>query len=639
MTKLFPAWRQVTLPTVMLCAFQGIGIGCPSDGDSSGADGGVSLVQPEGFCPGSTDCGSNEGALLVGAAAVAFTPQGFEIANPLYLKNDRIDSCQPNLPSENETRCGELKNSIIYDDCGKDAICYGDDDYVEPDLDGTEGDGKSDFFLDCGRDRICPSDPSYVAPDADGSENDGLFQGLWIAGYGNNRPAMGVKDDLWARTIVLSQGETTVAMVTVDAVGLFYDEEQRIRDAVNEQRPGLVDLIVVQSTHTHEAPDTMGQWGLEDPYTGLQLGHGRDDDHMAALRDASVESIVSSLDQLQEATVHAGTRNTRVEGLLHDSRDPKIFDDTMTVLHFKAKESGETIATIVNWGNHPEILDSRNNYISSDFAHPLREGIENGLPATDTMPAHEGLGGIAIYQQGVVGGLIGPNGFEFTGRNGQVYENRYKTFERCDAYGALLAEEAFQALDEAVEVEAKDLRFATQTFEAPVKNQVFHVAIFNGWFDRALYQFDETQPLIEGNLPHLQTEVSHINLGPISWLTAPGELFPESFIGFKEEFSFGLPQTSEDNENPPDLSAAPEGPYIRDKMDAPYPILLGLAHDEIGYIVPNYDFKLHETSPWIEQPPGDHYEETNSIGPDAHPMLEENYQVLFEHEARYVSGN
>ena len=520
MIPLLSMWRKAILPFAVACT--ALSTGCPSDGDSAGTDAGPQTVHPEGFCPGTVACDSNAGPLLVGASAVAFTPEGFEVANPLYLKNDRIDSCQPNLPAENETRCGELKTNIIYDDCGKDAICYGDDDYVEPDLDGTEGDGKSDFFLDCGRDRTCPSDPSYVGPDADGSEGDGIFQGLWIAGYGNNRPAMGVKDDLWARTIVLSQGDTTVAMVTVDAVGLFYDEEVKIREAVEEQRPGQVDLIVVQATHSHEAPDTMGQWGLEDPYTGLQLGHGRDDNHMAALRNASVQSIIESLDQQKEASVFAATRNTRVEGFLHDSRDPKIFDDTMTVVQFKANDDDATIATIVNWGNHPEILDSRNNYISSDFAHPLRDRLENGLPATDTMSAHEGLGGVAIYQQGVVGGLIGPNGFEFTGRDGQVYENRYKTFERCDAYGALLAEEAFRALDEATQIDASGLRFATHTFEAPVTNQVFHVAIFNGWFDRALYQFDETQPLIEGNLPHLLTEVSLIHLGPISWLTAPG---------------------------------------------------------------------------------------------------------------------
>jgi hypothetical protein len=630
MTTIKSLWTT-GLPFVIFAALCST-LGCPDPEETTDVDAGPADSTPENYCPGLEGCLTNDGTLMAGAAAVAFTPQNFEIANPLYLKNDRPDYCEPGLPDETETRCGELKNSIIYDDCGFDAICYGTDAYIEPDADGSEGDGKPDYFLDCGRDRLCPTDEGYVAPDADGTEGDGIFQGLWIAGYGNNRPAMGVKDDLWARAVVFSQGETTVALVTVDAVGLFYDEEVRIREKIAEERPGAVDLVIVQSTHTHEAPDTLGQWGLEDPYTGLQLGHGRDEGHMEALRSSCVEAVVTSLDQLQEATMRVGTKNTRVAGFLHDSRDPQIFNDTMTVIQVDAASSGDAIATLVNWGNHPEILDSRNNYISSDYAHALRQSLENGLPATDTLSAREGLGGVAIYQQGTVGGLMGPNGFEITGRDQTVYENRYKTFARCDAYGELLAEEAFSALDNAEPIAPDGLRFSAQTYDAPVKNQIFHVAIFNGWFDRALYQFDRDLPIQEGNLPNLRTEVALIYLGPVAWLTAPGELFPESFVGYSEEFSFDLPQTDENNENPPDLSAAPEGPYINEKMGAAYPILLGLAQDEIGYIVPTYDFKLHEASPWLEEPLGDHYEETNSIGPDSHPLMEKIHQLLFDFE-------
>jgi hypothetical protein len=45
--------------------------------------------------------------------------------------------------------------------------------------------------------------------------------------------------------------------------------------------------------------------------------------------------------------------------------------------------------------------------------------------------------------------------------------------------------------------------------------------------------------------------------------------------------------------------------------------MLGLAHDELGYINPPYDFKLDEDGPYILEPPGDHYTETNSTGPGA----------------------
>lgn len=630
---------------------------CPSPEQSPNDDAGPAPVVPDTSCPGGPGCASADGELFAGAAKRKVTPTGFEIAKAAYLDGDRPDFCEPGLPAGSGTVCGELKSNRL-DDCGNDAVCFGDEGYAGPDADGSEGDGKPDYFWDCGRDRICPppagvpeegalatngvdddgdgaiDEGPWTAPDADGSEGDGLFQGLWIAGYGNNRPAMGVKDDLWARAVVFSQGDVTVALVTVDAVGLFYDEAVRVRERVEAARPGAVDLVILQATHTHEAPDTMGQWGLEDVYAGLQFGHGRDEAHMELIRSGAAEAILEALDGATPVELRVGTVNTRVDGFLHDGRDPQIFEDTLTAVHVVAKDSGATVATLVNWGNHPESLDSRNNFISSDYPHALRKAIEGGLTATSRYGAHEGLGGVAIYQQGLVGGIMGPNGFPITGRDGAVYENRYKTFARTDAYGELLAEQAFQALEGASVIEAPRLRFSRKVYRAPVRNQIFHVGFFNGWFDRGLYDFDETLPIDDENVPWLETEVALVYLGPLAWLTAPGEMFPETFVGFDEAQSFGVPTIDPDNPNPPDLAKAPAPPYLKERLGVTYPLLLGLALDETGYLVPPYDFQLHPTSPWLDEAEGDHYEETNSIGPDAVPLYLENAGVLLEHEAK-----
>ena len=46
----------------------------------------------------------------------------------------------------------------------------------------------------------------------------------------------------------------------------------------------------------------------------------------------------------------------------------------------KPNAPDETIATFVNWGNHPESLGGDNPLLTSDFAHYLREGLEKGVP-------------------------------------------------------------------------------------------------------------------------------------------------------------------------------------------------------------------------------------------------------------------
>ena len=105
-----------------------------------------------------------------------------------------------------------------------------------------------------------------------------------------------------------------------------------------------------------------------------------------------------------------------------------------------------------------------------------------------------------------------------------------------------------------------------------------------------------------------------------------GELLPELAIGGYDGSRInapGVPLIEDGNVNPPDVSKAPEGPYIKERMQSTYPWLIGLANDELGYIIPPYNFELADTMPWVNEAPGDHYEETNSLGPDMAPLVDQ----------------
>ena len=82
--------------------------------------------------------------------------------------------------------------------------------------------------LDCGCDQLCPGDEGYVAPDE--GEGDGTFDAIWLAGYNSARPANFVHDDIWARTLFLSQGDVDVALVSVDLVGFFWSDVELLRE-------------------------------------------------------------------------------------------------------------------------------------------------------------------------------------------------------------------------------------------------------------------------------------------------------------------------------------------------------------------------------------------------------------------------
>jgi hypothetical protein len=122
-----------------------------------------------------------------------------------------------------------------------------------------------------------------------------------------------------------------------------------------------------------------------------------------------------------------------------------------------------------------------------------------------------------------------------------------------------------------------------------------------------------------------------MRLGPVTLYTLPGELFPEVAIGgFDGSKAFGRPVVDPNNPNPPPLDEAPVGPYLSDRLPGDYRWPLGLANDEIGYLVPEYDYELHPSAPYFTQADGDHYEETNSVGPQALPRVRAVFDRLLD---------
>jgi hypothetical protein len=655
-------------------------------------------IQPDIYCPGGAGCPhSDDDALYVGAAKRDVTPTGWEIAKVEFLTDKNGDECLPQMEQQfGLNRCGSL-HEYYNRDCGNDQICpenFGpnleqgeqatdgrdndqdglvdadDRDYRPefggpgPDADGSESDGVLDYFWDCGLDRLCPGnvpesgaeatdgidndgdgavdgdDVAYPGPDE--GEGDGEFQGLWISN-GDNRPAFGIKDPMWVRTMVFKSGETTVAILALDAYGFFYNEVLRIRAAVAErlgEQGADVDYVMLSSTHTHEVPDTLGMDGPRDPAVeDWPEEHGRLPGFNAFIVEQAADSVIEAVNGLQRAELRVAETRTGYEGFYHDGEDPQIIDDRLLVVQAVAQDGGATIGTLVNWANHPEILGFDNNFSSSDYAHALRQTIEEGIAAGPGGPAYEGLGGVALYQVSMAGGLMAPNKFDFTGYDGTEYpytdadgHANVKTFERNDAYGENIAVVALAALaDSAETVSNGRVSVRAKSFQIPVDNLLFHLLFYIDVFDREFVDWDPAAPIDENNRPKMETEVSIIEIGPITLLTVPGEGFPESAIGgYDGSWTPGglSAITTAGNPNPPDVSQAPDGPYWLDFVDSKYEYMVTLANDQIGYLVPPWRFELDESSPWWDDAPGDHYCETMSLGIESVPRIEENLRGL-----------
>ena len=517
---------------------------------------------------------------------------------------------------------------------------------------------------DCGYDGVCPGDAGYTAPD-DG-EGDGIMQGAFIAGFTAGRPAKycpeeligcdGVEccvsrlahDDLKVQVSVIRVGDVTVGFAALDSVGWFHTDIERIRRRISKDVD--LDLFIMGASHSHEGPDTVGQWG---PGSGLPLATGRDPKFIQKIYDQTVAGVEEAIANLEPAVAYAGVIDDGVEGMaFNDSRTPFIVDDNIPVVRLMRKSDGTPIATMLSVANHAEAVWSENSYLTADYFHFARKYVRDGLEAAGDAPALDGLGGVTAMFAGAVGGLVYPRSFPARAYDGT--EVTEMGFPKADAMGQRIAQAVLEGAKtgKLVEVAGDDLEFATKRYLTSIQNPVFLLAALSiKVFRRDMYNVLTIGTNYTPDFPLVMSQVAVVRLGDVSFFTAPGELFSELLVGgypgkgsvqdptigdvlgFKwepncDEDGLQTPDGDGTNPciikpdavNPPDWTAAPDGPYMYERIPGRVPFFVGLGMDFLGYMVPPYDFQYDGA-----EAPGDHYEETNSAGremvPDWHSAM------------------
>lgn len=423
---------------------------------------------------------------------------------------------------------------------------------------------------------------------------NGRFDAVWMAGFQNKKPAQGVHDPLWARCMVIDDGKTRVAMVALDIIGLGHNEVIKIRERLAAQAG--ITYAIITSTHVHEGPDTIGLWGEN------YFSSGVNPDYMETVRRRTVQAIETAAANLRPAVLRWATDASSAAPMLADTRPPLVYDQNLHIIQALDAEADTTLGTLLCWGNHPETLWSDNLLISSDFPHYWRHYVEKGIYSGDSLIA-KGLGGTAIFFTGAIGGLMTthPDIAITDPVSGQTFTKG--SFQKADAQGKLLALLTFQALDSASRKPEQHVRNAgitlrAQTFEIPLDNNLYKLAVAIGVLDRGYSRWNR-----------MRTEAAYLQLGDaISWLCVPGEIYPEIIDGGIES-----PQGQ-------DFALAPqETPPLRSLMQGQQRIVLGLANDEIGYIIPKSQWDAD--APFTYNYENAPYGEINSTGPDAGPLV------------------
>lgn len=202
--------------------------------------------------------------------------------------------------------------------------------------------------------------------------------GLLLEGYpGSGRVAMGVRDPLYARVLVLQVGTQRLALVDVDLIAPFEPVQlAHLREAAKQD----VSKLLVTAIHTHSGP----------PLLGSSLPP----------RDWEATAIGKISRAIHEAATHTATARIGVgygvayiaHNRLRANRDGSVtwfeknwtgvssspLDPTVAVIRVD-DISGDPIAILVNYACHPVIFGPDSQLYSADFPGVTTQVVEKSI--------------------------------------------------------------------------------------------------------------------------------------------------------------------------------------------------------------------------------------------------------------------
>ncbi len=390
-----------------------------------------------------------------------------------------------------------------------------------------------------------------------------------LAGFAPKRLSLAVHDDLYARCLVVEfpTGEK-LAIVTLDLLGFMRYDVLKVRKRVRELGIIHPDYLIITSTHQHSGPDPIGIWGRFFAVPPNVSGSGRDENYLEGVRDKIVNLVQRTIIKLE--TAELSVIETSGEGYSKNIRLENEIDNSLIALKFEGKNG--TIATLVNFGVHPEAYRSDNQLITADFPGQLVQKLETEW------------GGTALFVNGLLGAMVSV-------RTGDSGISNPSAEQRAEGVGAGLTKRVIDAApaEHPVDFSKGYLRIRKKLIKIQLDNFYFQEGMKLGVIPHNSDTMTENQEVI--------VELGIVDLGNIRILLVPGEMQPGLGLRVKE------------------MTGAK--------------IIFGLANDEIGYIIPTEDFHKEV---WNEKKKKMidvyRYERTMTLSPQTGRLIYEAFREL-----------
>jgi len=201
-------------------------------------------------------------------------------------------------------------------------------------------------------------------------------KGTYLAGYGHPfRTSKSVRDPLSATVLLLDDGVTRLALVTVDALSVHEDVVTRLREVIGERAQVPQAQVMIACSHSHCSPVLSALEESSEPQKA----------HIEMTIARVSEACQKAAENLAPATLHVGRgentiavnrreTNAKGETVIGVVKDAPI-DPDLLVLQVRREDKSVT-ATIVNLACHPTCLSPKHRVATAAWPGQMRSVVE-----------------------------------------------------------------------------------------------------------------------------------------------------------------------------------------------------------------------------------------------------------------------
>jgi len=194
----------------------------------------------------------------------------------------------------------------------------------------------------------------------------GVKLGGFAARY---KSSEGVHDNLFARAICLGDDKTSLLLIAADIVEISNEAAQKARRGLSQKLGMKEDAIVVAATHTHSGP-------APNPDITSDVELDLNDRYSERFPSLFVEAGEKAAKSPVKAFSRCGTSHAEItynRSIKGGPTDPQVI-----ALLFET-ESGEVIASLVNYACHGVVLGASNYMISGDWMGQATRAMEKSF--------------------------------------------------------------------------------------------------------------------------------------------------------------------------------------------------------------------------------------------------------------------